>query len=51
MPEMNMIFQCSLEIPALSISEKSAFPVSIDVAISHLVRIDALNHYGQMNAR
>jgi hypothetical protein len=34
MPEISMIFQCSLEIPALSIAEKSVCLVSIDVAIN-----------------
>ena len=36
MPEINMIFQCSLEMPALSISEKSLRLVSIDVVMGYL---------------
>src|ERR1017187_4703118 len=34
MPEMSMIFQCSLEIPALSISAKSFRLVPIDVSMT-----------------
>jgi hypothetical protein len=33
MPEINMIFQCSLEMPALSISEKSCCWLLSDVVV------------------
>jgi hypothetical protein len=51
MPEINMIFQCSLEIPALSISEKSVCLVSIDVGMAFpRPWFDARAHYILVNS-
>ena len=54
MPEINMIFQCSLEIPALSISEKSVCLVSIDVGNgvpSPLVRCPRALHSRELRVK
>ena len=37
-----MIFQCSLDIPALSISEKSVCLVSIDVAMKFYLALNLM---------